>query len=103
MTELIAMTLLAIVSVIFNAKWMLPALGDGNWGDPLGTVIGPLFLYQFFHVIFYFGLRRLLPGRRPTSTYATSRMNYLTLAVMLVIVIGSAVQNTVGVYWSTPP
>ncbi|MGU3492837.1 hypothetical protein ACLBXM_02240 [Xanthobacteraceae bacterium A53D] len=103
MLELIALTVLAVTSLIFNAKWIFPALGDGNWGDPLGTVLGPLFLYQIVHVILYFGVRRLLPGRRPDATYASSRMNYASLAIMLVIVIGSAVQDHTGIYWTTRP
>lgn len=93
MLQYIAMTLLAVVSVIFNMKWMGPALRDGNWGDPVGTIVSPLLLYQALHAILYFGVRRLLPGRRPTSTYTSSRMNYATLAVVLVLVLAAAAQN----------
>jgi hypothetical protein len=60
---------------------------DGNWGGAVGLLIGPFVWYAIIQYVATLIARRL--AGRPTTRFATSRLNYLTAAVIVCAQLGA--------------
>lgn len=91
MHQLICVGVLLTLSFLLNAPLAARMASDGNWGEGLGILIGPLVFFYLVHVPLYYAVR-LVRGAALAS-FTRSKLNYIAAVVGLAGILGTLAQR----------
>ena len=87
MHHAISLTVLAVALLVLRAGPTARMAAAGQWGEALGRfVIAPVVVFLIAQAVLFYGWR-LVRGDRG-RTFATSRLNYVSLAIVLLSILG---------------
>lgn len=87
MAQAVSLAILTVAILLLQARTAAEMAGVGAWGEALGRLVfGPLLIFLIVQAVLFHGAR--LVRRGSTSTYATSRLNYVSLAITILSILG---------------
>ena len=92
MAQVISIAILMVAVAVFQAGAAARLAADGNWGEALGRLVfGPLVFFFLIQAVLYYGTK-LVRGHMGHG-FATSRLNYVSLAITLLGMLGRIAQE----------
>ncbi|MFC0243271.1 hypothetical protein [Rhodopseudomonas telluris] len=91
MHQVICVVVLLVLSLTLNAPVAARMAGDGNWGEGLGILVGPVMIFYIVHAPIYYAVRLV---RGPAlASFAGSKLNYLAALIGLTGILGTLAQR----------
>lgn len=93
MHQLISVAVLLAVAVLLNGPLAMRMAADGNWGEAIGRLFfGPVVFFYLVHSVIFYAMR-LFRRAEGGAGYATSRLNYISMVISLLGVLGAVAQR----------
>ena len=87
MAQAISLAILTFAILLLQARKAAEMAGLGAWGEALGRlVVGPFLVFLIVQAVLFYGAR--LSRKGSTSTFTTSRLNYASLAITILSILG---------------
>lgn len=84
---IVGIVVLSILVALLATRRAAVMVSLGDWGGAVGAMIGPFVSYAAIELLLTWAARRVFG--QSGSRFATSRLNYLALALTVVPVLGS--------------
>lgn len=92
MAQAISLAILTVAILILQARKAAEMAGLGAWGEALGRlVVGPVLVFFVVQAVLFYGTK-LVRGHMGHS-FATSRLNYVSLAITILSILGRVAQD----------
>lgn len=92
MAQAISLAVLTVAILLLQARKAAEMAGLGAWGEALGRlVVGPVLIFFLVQAVLYYGTK-LVRGHMGHSL-TTSRLNYVSLAVTILTILGRIAQE----------